>query len=148
MRIQFDIKEKMHEIVSEILHSKNWKSIVEVDNKKLKKVVMNGISLNAKTYVDIWENEIHIKTPKGDHTYRIFSNGTNAVCEYIGDRYGLLKQRPFPKITPQKNIQNMILNKREDDFHCRKSHNHNVSFYECKVNDEYIKDGMPMPTIK
>jgi hypothetical protein len=145
MKIQFEIKEKMHEIISEILNSEEWKAVVEVDQYKLKKVVMRDLTSGTKLFVEIWEKEIHIKTPKADQTYRIFKQGNTYVCEYIGQPDGILRQSPFPTITPVVNIKDLDEEKSAEDTGNRKASHTKHGFQGGKVNDDYIKDGMPMP---
>ncbi len=104
MKIQFEIKEKMPEIIEEILHSEEWVTNVTHDNHNLKRVVMKETSFGLKTSVDIWENEIHIMVDGKNQTYRIFQKDNTVLCEYIGEHRGLLGQMLLPKITPLKKL--------------------------------------------
>lgn len=143
MRILFEIEEKLPDIISEILESEEWQSVVEVDHCKFKKLVLKDLFFDAMIFVEIWEKEVHLKTPQAEHTYRILERGGKSVCEYIGTIDGVLKQHPFPKITPLKNLQLAC----EEEYGTSKVSNIYRNFRNYALNDDFIKDGIPIPAI-
>ena len=119
--------------------------------------------------IEIWQHEIHIRTAWSNYTYRIFMRGNAVWCEYIGAYRGLLEQKLLPSLTPKMNIldsevvessltgnkrqtlrtyssENLKLkNFRRDNF----KEEYNVTSpqdHPTVVYDEYIKEGMPMPS--
>ena len=119
--------------------------------------------------IEIWQHEIHIRTAWSNYTYRIFTRGNAVWCEYIGAYRGLLEQKLLPSLTPKMNIldsevvessltgnkrqtlrtyssENLKLkNFRRDNF----KEEYNVTSpqdHPTVVYDEYIKEGMPMPS--
>ena len=62
MRIQFEIKEKLPDIISEILHSDKWLTLVRDENHGLRRVTIKDPYFDSEASVDIWEHEIHVTT--------------------------------------------------------------------------------------
>ena len=62
MRIQFEIKEKLPDIISEILHSDKWLTLVRDENHGLRRVTIKDPYFDSEACVDIWEHEIHVTT--------------------------------------------------------------------------------------
>lgn len=169
MRIQFEIKEKFPDIISEILHSDKWLTLVHEEKRGLKRVIIKDPYFDSEASIDIWEREIHITTAWSNYTYRIYEKGDCVWCEYIGAYRGLLEQNLLPSLTPKDNIldsevlnsslfgekketlrnyslENLKLkNFRRDNFsgenYLTSTHDHPKVVY-----DEYIKEGMPIPT--
>jgi hypothetical protein len=100
MKIEFKIEEKMPEIIREILHSDKYHSTVKDEGHGLQRVVIKDAMHNIVAFVEIWKQEIHIKTPCECATYRIFHKQDCMVCEYIGALQELLNQEMIPKLTP------------------------------------------------
>lgn len=95
MRIQFEIKEKLPDIISEILHSDKWLTLVRDENHGLRRVTIKDPYFDSEACVDIWEHEIHVTTAWSNYTYRIYQKGNSVWCEYIGAYRGLLESKPF-----------------------------------------------------
>ncbi len=169
MRIQFEIKESMSEIIEEILHSDKWKTLEKDMNGILRRVVLKDLYYDSEALVDIWEQEIHITTAWSNYSYRIYLRDNIVWCEYIGAYRGLLEQNLLPKLTPRENFlcsevlssslirkeKESLLNyslenarhkaSREDlspEQHDKPSHVHP---HPKVVYDEFIKIGVPLP---
>lgn len=169
MRIQFEIKEKLSDIIAEILHSDKWQTLVKDEKNELKRLTIKDPYFDSEASVDIWEQEIHITTAWSNYTYRIFHQEKSVWCEYIGAYRGLLEQNLLPTLTPKENIldsevlnssllgqekgtlrdystENLKLkNFRRDNFkkgeeYLTSSHDHPKVVY-----DEFIKIGVPLP---
>lgn len=137
MKIQFEIKEKMPEIIKEVLHSNKWHSVVTIDDYGLKRVMIKDpVHHDSKAFVEIWEKEIHIKTAKSNHTYRIFKKENAVICEYFGAHCELLNQCLLPKITPLCELKKTI--DHQKDQHINKENK--------RFSDEFIKNDMPIPS--
>ncbi len=104
MRIQFEIKEKLSEIVDEILNSERWTTVVKEDISGRKSVVIRDRSYDSEASIEIYAREINIKTAWSSYTYRIFVTGDNVWCEYNGAYRGLLEQKLLPVITPKESL--------------------------------------------
>lgn len=169
MRIQFEIKEKLSDLIAEILHSDKWQTLVKDEKNELKRLTIKDPYFDSEASVDIWEEEVHITTAWSNYTYRIYPCGESVWCEYIGAYRGLLEQNLLPTITPKDNIldsavlnsslfgqekgtlrdystENLKLkNFRRDNFkkgeeYLTSSHDHPKVVY-----DEFIKIGVPLP---
>lgn len=95
MRIQFEIKEKLPDIISEILHSDKWLTLVRDENHGLRRVTIKDPYFDSEACVDIWEHEIHVTTAWSNYTYRIYQKGNSVWCEYIGAYRGIAGAKPF-----------------------------------------------------
>ncbi len=104
MRIHFEIKEKLPEIIEEILHSERWSTLVKEDISGRKLVVIRDPSYASEATVEIYAREITIKTAWSNYTYRLFVLGNNVWCEYNGAYRGLLEQNLLPSITPKESL--------------------------------------------
>ncbi len=104
MRIHFEIKEKLPEIIEEILHSERWSTLVKEDISGRKLVVIRDPSYASEATVEIYAREITIKTAWSNYTYRLFVLGNNIWCEYNGAYRGLLEQNLLPSITPKESL--------------------------------------------
>ncbi|MDR0994686.1 MAG: hypothetical protein LBL81_00160 [Tannerella sp.] len=103
MKIQFDIKEQLTDIVAEVLSSK-WQPEVKEDRCGMKRITLpcSATDKSPATIIDIWKAEIHIKPNHDSQNYRIFQNGEHVACEYIGPQGELFRHKPFPTLTPTK----------------------------------------------
>ncbi len=104
MRIQFEIKENLSEIVHEILNSERWVTVVKEDLSGRKLVVIRDRNYDSEASVEIYTSEIAIKTAWSSYTYRLFMMGNNVWCEYNGAYRGLLEQKLLPSITPKESL--------------------------------------------
>jgi hypothetical protein len=143
MKIEFEIEEKMPEIITEILDSDKWQSTVTVDCGRLKRVVLKDFMQKIVAYVDIWNQEIHIKTTRSDATYRIFCHKNHVMCEYIGSVHGLLIQRNLPKLTPISHIA--LYDETESEQ--PEPEDEIEIFHTHKNYDMFIHDDIPIPYI-
>ena len=87
MRIQFEIKEKLPELIEEILHSDKWQTSVKEE-------------ISGRTTAQ----SIEIKTAWSKYFYRIFVANDLVWCEYNGAYRGLLEQVLLPTITPKESL--------------------------------------------
>lgn len=104
MRIHFEIKEKLPEIIEELLHSEKWLTFVKEDISGRKLVVIRDPSYASEAIVEIYAREITIKTAWSNYSYRLFVLGNNVWCEYNGAYRGLLEQNLLPSITPKESL--------------------------------------------
>lgn len=168
MKIQFEVKEKLPEIIEEIMHSDKWQTKVLEKMHGLERVTIKDQDFDSAACIEIWAHEIHIRTAWSNYTYRLFKRGSTVWCEYIGAYRGLLEQTLLPSITPKTNIldsevmessltgdkketlrtystENLKLkNFRRDHFKAE----YNITSpqdHPTVVYDEYITEGMPIP---
>lgn len=106
MRIQFEIKENLSEIINEILNSERWVTIVKEDISGRKLVVIRDQNYDSEATVEIYAREINIKTAWSSYTYRLFVMGDRVWCEYNGAYRGLLEQKLLPTVTPKESLLN------------------------------------------
>lgn len=104
MRIHFEIREKLPEIIEEILNCERWTTLVKEDISGRKLVVIRDPNNNSEATVEIYAREITIKTAWSNYTYRLFVLGDNVWCEYNGAYRGLLEQNLLPTITPREGL--------------------------------------------
>lgn len=168
MRIQFEIKEKLPDIISEILHSDKWLTLVRDENHGLRRVTIKDPYFDSEASVDIWEHEIHVTTAWSNYTYRIYQKGNSVWCEYIGAYRGLLEQNPFAYNDSERKhsgfggIEQLLFGDRKETLR-----NYSVENLKLKnfrrdnftaeyqlaspqdhpkiVYDEFIKEGVPIP---
>ena len=169
MKIQFEIKEKLPEIIAEIRHSDKWQTKVVEKTPALERVTIKDPNYDSEACVEIWEHEIHIRTAWSNYTYRVFEQGNTNWCEYIGAYRGLLVQTLLPTLTPKMNILDSVVvessltgNKKETlrtySTENLKLKNFRRGNFKAEYNvtspqdhptvvyDEYIKEGVPMPS--
>ncbi|ADV43839.1 hypothetical protein [Bacteroides helcogenes] len=106
MRIQFEIKENLSEIISEILNSERWVTIVKEDISGRKLVVIRDRNYDSEATIEIYAREVSIKTAWSSYSYRLFIVGDSVWCEYNGAYRGLLEQKLLPAITPKESLLN------------------------------------------
>ena len=143
MKIEFEIEEKMPEIITEILYSGKWHSVVVDDSKGLKRAVIKNFMHDTVAFVEIWEREIHLKTACCNSTYRIFERKGRVVCEYIGacDCCKLLDKQVFPQLTPLRNIHHYILEKESPEPLCEPGE---AADKPNGLYDEFIHEYLPI----
>lgn len=134
----------MPEIIKEILHSDKWHAVVTNDDCGLKRVVIKALYHDSKTFVEIWEKEIHIKATQSNHTYRIFRKGSTVICEYFGTHHELLRQHLLPKITPAYELKPMPKEKTAN-YQENKQVKEDKQSLPNRFMDEFIKNDMPVP---
>ena len=94
MRIQFEIKENLPEIIEEILHSDKWQTSVKEELSGRTTVVIRDQAYGSEA------------TAWSKYSYRIFVTNDIVWCEYNGAYRGLLEQVLLPTITPKENLLN------------------------------------------
>lgn len=169
MKIQFEIKEKLPDIVAEIMHSNKWQTKVLEKMQGLERVTIKDPNYDSEASIEIWDHEIHIRTAWSNYTYRIFTRGDAVWCEYIGAYRGLLEQTLLPVLTPKMNIldsvvmESSLTGNRKETLRTYSTENlklknfrrgnfkeeYNIASpqdHPTVVYDEYIKEGMPMPS--
>ncbi len=104
MRIQFEIKEKLTEIIEEIMHSQKWSTSIKEEIDGRTTVVIRDMDYGSEATIEIYAKEIDIKTAWSKYTYRIFVTNDIAWCEYNGAYRGLLEQVLLPTITPRESL--------------------------------------------
>lgn len=168
MRIQFEIKEKLPEIVAELTHSDKWLTVERETGQGLRRLTIKDPYFDSEASVEIWEHEIHITTAWSNYTYRIYQQGDSVWCEYIGAYRGLLEQNLLPTMTPCENIldsqvvgssllgdepstlrryseKNLRLkNFRRDNFRAEYELASPMDHPKV-VYDEFVKEGVPVP---
>lgn len=104
MRIQFEIKEKLSDIINEIMHSDKWN--IEVTEKLVGrlKVAMKDQTYESFATAEIYEKEVIIQTAWSKYTYRIYMLEDSVWCEYAGAYRGLLEQKLLPTLTPKEGL--------------------------------------------
>lgn len=168
MRIQFEIKEKLPDIIAEILHSDKWLTIANEQEEGPRRVIIKDPYFDSEATVDIWEKEIHISTAWSNYTYRIYPQGETVWCEYIGAYRGLLEQNLLPSLTPKENIldsevlgsslfgerKETLRNYSQENLKLKNFRRNNFEGevfltspedHPKVVYDEFIKEGIPLP---
>lgn len=75
MKIQFEIKEKLPEIIAEIMHSDKWQTKILEKMHGLERITIKDPNYKSEACIEIWQHEIHIRTAWSNYTYRIFTRG-------------------------------------------------------------------------
>lgn len=104
MRIQFEIKESLSEIIDEILNCERWFTVIKEDILGRKLVLICDQNFDSEASIEIYAREIDIKTAWSNYTYRLFVMGDSVWCEYNGTYRGLLEQKLLPTITPKEGL--------------------------------------------
>lgn len=102
MRILFEIKEKLPELIEEILHSDKWQTSVKEEISGRTTVVIRDQAYGSEATIEIYAQSIEIKTAWSKYFYRIFVANDLVWCEYNGAYRGLLEQVLLPTITLKK----------------------------------------------
>ena len=70
MKIQFEIKEKLPEIIAEIMHSDKWQTKILEKMHGLERITIKDPNYKSEACIEIWQHEIHIRTAWSNYTYR------------------------------------------------------------------------------
>ena len=89
MRIQFEIKEKLPEIIEEIMNSGKWQTSVKEELSGRTTVVIRDQAYGSEATIEIYAKSIEIKTAWSKYSYRIFVANDIVWCEYNGAYRGL-----------------------------------------------------------
>ena len=104
MRIQFEIKESLANILDQLTHSDFWATEIKEDESGKKIIKIKDLAYNLEAVAEVGDNEIFIRTALSKYTYRICQVGDECWCEYVGAYRGLLEQKLLPMITPKENL--------------------------------------------
>lgn len=104
MRIQFEIEEQLPEIIEELMHSEKWLTSVKEEISGRMTLVIRDQAYGSEAIIEIYTQEIEIKTAWSKYSYRIFVANDVVWCEYVGAYRGLLEQVLLPTITPKENL--------------------------------------------
>ena len=104
MRIQFEIKESLANILDQLTHSDFFVLYIKEDESGKKIIKIKDLAYNLEAVAEVGDNEIFIRTALSKYTYRICQVGDECWCEYVGAYRGLLEQKLLPMITPKENL--------------------------------------------
>ena len=104
MRIKFEIKENLSEIIEEIMHSPHWITDVKEELNGRTTVVIRDQEYSSEATIEIYATEVSIKTAWSNYDYRISVIHGVVWCEYNGAYRGLLEQVLLPTLTPKENL--------------------------------------------
>lgn len=62
MKIQFEIKEKLPEIIAEIMHSDKWQTKILEKMHGLERITIKDPNYKSEACIEIWQHEIHIRS--------------------------------------------------------------------------------------
>lgn len=126
----------LKDIVSEILHSEKWLTLVKEEKDGLKRITLKDPFFESEANVEIWKEEIHLKTAWSNYTYRIYQRGSSVWCEYVGACREFLEQTLLPRITPKDKVLDCVV--KDEMLHPADSPQQGMC-------DEFIKDSALMP---
>lgn len=104
MRIAFEIKERLTDIVEEIMHSSKWQVTVKEAISGRTTVVISDPGYGSSATIEIYEKSVDIRTAWSGYKYRIFQTNGQVWCEYEGAYRGLLEQVLLPTLTPKESL--------------------------------------------
>lgn len=84
MRIQFEIKESLINILDQLMHSDFWATEIKEDESGKKIIKIKDLAYNLEAVAEVMGNEIFIKTALSKYTYRIYEVKGECWCEYVG----------------------------------------------------------------
>ena len=96
MRIQFEIKESLINILDQLMHSDFWATEIKEDESGKKIIKIKDLAYNLEAVAEVMGNEIFIKTALSKYTYRIYEVKGECWCEYVGAYRGFLEQKLLP----------------------------------------------------
>lgn len=104
MRIVFEIKENLPELIEEIMNSPKWSTSIKEQLHGRTTVAIRDEAYGSEAIIEIYEKEIEIRTAWSKYVYRIYVTNNVVWCEYSGAYRGLLEQVLLPTITPKENL--------------------------------------------
>ena len=152
MRIQFEIKESLANILDQLTHSDFWATEIKEDESGKKIIKIKDLAYNLEAVAEVGDNEIFIRTALSKYTYRICQVGDECWCEYVGAYRGLLEQKLLPMITPKENLlvggkPKTLREYAEDNLKLKKFREQNFGTngfskadHPRRVYDEFIKE--------
>lgn len=72
MRIQFEIKESLINILDQLMHSDFWATEIKEDESGKKIIKIKDLAYNLEAVAEVMGNEIFIRTALSKYTYRIY----------------------------------------------------------------------------
>ena len=72
MRIQFEIKEGLINILDQLMHSDFWATEIKEDESGKKIIKIKDLAYNLEAVAEVMGNEIFIRTALSKYTYRIY----------------------------------------------------------------------------
>lgn len=84
MRIQFEIKESLINILDQLMHSDFWATEIKEDESGKKIIKIKDLAYNLEAVAEVMGNEIFIRTALSKYTYRIYEVKGECWCEYGG----------------------------------------------------------------
>ena len=108
MRIQFEIKESLINILDQLMHSDFWATEIKEDESGKKIIKIKDLAYNLEAVAEVMGNEIFIRTALSKYTYRIYEVKGECWCEYVGAYRGFLEQKLLPIITPKENLLGIV----------------------------------------
>ena len=147
MRIQFEIKESLANILDQLTHSDFWATEIKEDESGKKIIKIKDLAYNLEAVAEVGDNEIFIRTALSKYTYRICQVGDECWCEYVGAYRGLLLECEVlessllggkPKTLREYAEDNLKLKKfREQNFG---TNGFSKADHPRRVYDEFIKE--------
>lgn len=104
MRILFEIRENLHDILEQLLHSDFWITEVEEIGNEKQVIRIRDFAYPQEATAEVSPHEICLHTAWSKYTYRLYEENGSCWCEYIGAYRGFLEQKLLPIITPKENI--------------------------------------------
>lgn len=104
MRIQFEIRESLVDILDQLMHSDFWTTEIKEDESGIRTIKIKDLAYNLEAVAEVKGNEVFIQTALSKYTYRIYESKGECWCEYVGAYRGLLEQKLLPIITPKENL--------------------------------------------
>lgn len=103
MRIQFEIKESLINILDQLMHSDFWATEIKEDESGKKIIKIKDLAYNLEAVAEVMGNEIFIKTALSKYTYRIYEVKGSVGVSMWGLSW-FLEQKLLPIITPKENL--------------------------------------------
>jgi len=148
MKISFKIRERLSEVIAEIMHSDKWHTLIKEEKEDHKHILIKDHDFESEASIEIRQNEIHIRPVwLGNYTYHICQKGDGVWCEYNGSDKGLLAQKLLPRITPKEKILNVVIPQKTSRHKKSNEEKAHTKGHLSTVYDEFIKIGVPMPPI-
>ena len=126
MRIQFEIKESLINILDQLMHSDFWATEIKEDESGKKIIKIKDLAYNLEAVAEVMGNEIFIRTALSKYTYRI--------CEVLDSSILGGKQKTLREYAED----NLKLKKfREQNFG---NNGFSKADHPRRVYDEFIKE--------
>ncbi len=104
MKILFEIKENLHDILEQLLHSDFWITEVEDIDDEKRIIKIRDFAYPQEARAEVTPQGICLQTALSKYTYRLFEKDGSCWCEYIGAYRGFLEQKLLPILTPKENL--------------------------------------------